>query len=94
MPHRRQQPDHLRGRWLHRADWTRFATAARRPLAALPRQAWLAPARIEEQQSGLTQQFKQWLDGIAEDANAQLLVRLIEGPQHCWLESRAGVSGE
>lgn len=80
-------PAHLRGRWLHRADWTRFITQHDGHWQPLPRQAWLAPARIERQQLCSREQFKQWLTALPSDANAQLLVRLIEGPQQCWLEA-------
>src|SRR5690606_39756674 len=37
--------DHLRGRWLHRRDWPKLTTAQQH-WQPLPRQAWLAPARL------------------------------------------------
>lgn len=80
-------PAHLRGRWLHRADWTSFTTQHQGHWQPLPRQAWLAPARIEGEQLWSHEQFQTWLAALPRDANAQLLVRFIEGPQHCWLEA-------
>jgi hypothetical protein len=80
-------PVHLRGRWLHRADWTGVAIHNQGHWQPLPRHAWLAPARIEEQQLWTHEQLREWLAALPNDANAQLLVRLIEGPQHCWLEA-------
>lgn len=80
-------PDHLRGRWLHRADWADFAAYAPGHWQPLDRHAWLAPARIEEEFLWPKEHFKQWLAALPGDANAQLLVRLIEGPQRCWWEA-------
>lgn len=80
-------PTHLRGRWLHRADWTPFAAHNPGHWQPLARHAWLASARIEEEHLWSREQFNQWLTALPSDANAQLLVRLIAGPQHDWLEA-------
>ena len=80
-------PEHLRGRWLHRADWSDFAMHTPGQWQPLDRHAWLAPACIEEACLWSREHFNQWLAALPSDANAQLLVRLIEGPQHDWLEA-------
>ena len=80
-------PVHLRGRWLHRTDWARFATDNQGRWQPLARHAWLASARIEGEHLWSHEQFNHWLAALPEDANAQLLVRLTEGPQRCWLEA-------
>lgn len=80
-------PEHLRGRWLHRADWARFSAQNNGHWQPLARHAWLAPARIEEGQLWSREQFSQWLAALPGEANAQLLVRLIEGPQQSWQEA-------
>jgi hypothetical protein len=79
-------PTHLRGRWLHRTDWPSFAAHNPGHWQPLARQAWLAPARIDGQQLWPHEQFNQWLATLQNDANAQLLVHLIESPQGCWQE--------
>jgi len=78
---------HLRGRWLHRADWPDFARQNPGYWQPLARQAWLASARIEGECLWLPEQFNQWLAALPTDTNAQLLVRLIEGSQNDWLEA-------
>lgn len=80
-------PAHLRGRWLHRADWAHFANQNPGHWQPLPRHAWLAPARIDEEHVLTREQLTQWLAALPSEANAQLLVRLIEGPQRDWLEA-------
>lgn len=83
-----ENPAHLRGRWLHRADWTHFAMQHPGHWQPLPRQAWLAPARIEEEHLWTCEQLSHWLAALPNDANAQLLVHLIEDPQQqCWREA-------
>ena len=80
-------PVHLRGYWLHRADWTSFVGRDQGRWQPLPKSAWLAPARIEEEHLWTREQFSQWLAALPNEANAQLLVRMVEGPQHTWLEA-------
>jgi hypothetical protein len=80
-------PAHLRGHWLHRTDWSRFAMHHEGRWQPLPRQAWLASARIEEGQLWAREQLNQWLAALPCDANAQLLVRLVEGPDNYWQEA-------
>ncbi|MGB4075914.1 DUF1853 family protein [Pseudomonas sp.] len=72
-------PQHLRGCWLHRRDWAQFAAQQGADnWQPLPRQAWLANARIEQNELWTRTQFEQWLAALAPDANAQLLVRMVE----------------
>ena len=81
-------PEHLRGRWLHRRDWP--ALAAQNSVACwqpLPRQAWLAPARLDPAGLRSTEEFEHWLAALPAQANAQLLVRLTEGPEGDWIEA-------
>ncbi|WP_339524786.1 DUF1853 family protein [Pseudomonas sp. EA_35y_Pfl2_R111] len=78
---------HLRGRWLHRGDWPSFAAHNPGQWQPLARHTWLASARIKEEQLWSHKQFSQWLAALTDDANAQLLVRLTEGPQDDWLEA-------
>ena len=80
-------PEHLRGRWLHRGDWEQFAEMHDGHWQPLERHAWLALARIEERQRWSHEQFRQWLLTLPADANAQLLVRLVESPQYGWQEA-------
>lgn len=80
-------PAHLRGRWLHRADWAHFAAQHDGHWQPLERHAWLAPARIEETQRWSRETFTQWLATLPADANAQLLVRLVESSEHNWQEA-------
>lgn len=80
-------PAHLRGRWLHRTDWTTFAACNSGHWQPLPRQDWLAPARVDGEHIWSSEQFNQWLATLPSDANAQLLVRLVEGSTCCWMEA-------
>lgn len=73
--------EHLRGRWLHHRDWPTLASANWQPL---PRQAWLAPARLAE--CWPRGQLKAWLDQLDAHAPAQLLVRLEQGADGDWWE--------
>ncbi|WP_256664371.1 DUF1853 family protein, partial [Pseudomonas sp. TDA1] len=76
-------PLHLRGRWLRRRDWPR-ATAER--WQPLPRNAWLAPARVTAEACWTVQQFEAWLAGLDEQAPAQMLVRLHMQADGAWHE--------
>nr|WP_288356059.1 DUF1853 family protein [uncultured Pseudomonas sp.] len=68
---------HLRGRWLHRRQWSalqaEYADARWQPL---PRSAWLAPAKLQATQSWSEAQLQSWLQALPADAGAQLLVDL------------------
>jgi hypothetical protein len=78
---------HCRGGWLHRRDWEAFA--ATRPDARwqpLPRLAWLAPARMKAEQAWSVEAFRQWLNALLPEANAQLLVRLEQDQTGDWRE--------
>ncbi|MGE7993178.1 DUF1853 family protein [Pseudomonas sp. NPDC089554] len=75
-------PRHLRGRWLHRRDWPLDTQERWQPL---PRQAWLAPARLETCWS--RQAFDTWLHELDAHAPAQLLVRL-EHEDGAWHEAQ------
>ncbi len=74
-----QHPEHLRGRWLHAADWAGFAEqAAAGPWIDLPRAAWLAPARLDAlPETPLT----------AVTDQAQLRVRLSRAADGSWREA-------
>ena len=81
-------PQHLRGRWLHRGDWPRFVElSAEGCWQPLPRPAWLAPARIEPGALWSSEALQRWFDELAPQANAQLLVRLQPGSQGAWQEA-------
>lgn len=81
-------PQHLRGRWLHRRDWADFTgQCALGCWQPLPRQAWLPPARIPSSELWSTEHFAHWLHTLQPLANAQLLVRLVEGPAEDWQEA-------
>lgn len=77
--------DHLRGRWLRHRDWHRLEHDSSH-WQPLPRQAWLAPARIEEQQLWPTERLSQWREQLDEWAPAQLLVRLQQREDGDWHE--------
>lgn len=81
-------PQHLRGRWLHQRDWRAFQAGnhgARWQL--LPRQAWLGPARVSNDELWSEAQFRQWLAALDPHAQAQLLVRLEAGDSGDWHEA-------
>lgn len=81
-------PEHLRGRWLHRRDWPDFAEQSDAGhWQPLPRQAWLPPARVESSAVWPAEHFEHWLNTLQPQANAQLLVRLEQGPQGDWREA-------
>lgn len=81
-------PDHLRGRWLHRRDWVSFAAqSAAGRWQPLPRQAWLPRARIASSTVWPSEHFEHWLSTLQPQANAQLLVRLVEDLAGDWREA-------
>lgn len=69
-------PEHLRGRWLRRSDWARLATGEQQHWQPLERRAWLAPARVPSPALWSPAQLAAWMEGLPEQAPAQLLVRL------------------
>lgn len=69
--------DHLRGHWVRQSDWAGFV--ASRPAGhwqPLPRERWLAPARVEHERVWSVAQFEQWRALLEPQATARLLVRL------------------
>lgn len=79
---------HLRGRWLHRREWADFTEQDKEAhWQLLPRQAWLAPARLEADQPWSAGQLADWLRQLPADAPAQLLVRLQPGAAGDWREA-------
>lgn len=78
--------EHLRGRWLHRKDWPAFYDGSGR-WQPIPRQTWLAPARVQEHALWSAQRFEQWLSELEPDAQAQLLVRLEPDQGGAWQEA-------
>ncbi|MDD0842626.1 DUF1853 family protein [Pseudomonas sp. Gutcm_11s] len=77
--------DHLRGRWLHRRDWSQLANGQAH-WQPLQRRAWLAPTRVPDEQCWQGEQLSAWLAGLAEQAPAQLLVRLEQDGAGDWHE--------
>lgn len=81
-------PQHLRGRWLHRREWAAFTAQDKQAhWQVLPRQAWLAPARLEADQLWGAGRLADWLQQLPADAPAQLLVRLQPGAAGDWREA-------
>lgn len=81
-------PHHLQGRWLHRRDWPSFLThSADGCWQPLPRQAWLAQARLAHRELWSTAQLHEWFNALEPNANAQLLIRLEHGTQGDWVEA-------
>ncbi|WP_194787705.1 DUF1853 family protein [Pseudomonas sp. UFMG81] len=76
-------PEHLRGGWLHRRDW--LAQPHHRWLP-LPRQAWLAPARVAAQDCWSATRFEAWQAALEPHAPAHLLARLEEQDDGAWEE--------
>lgn len=81
-------PQHLRGRWLHRREWAEFTAQDKEAhWQVLPRQAWLAPARLADDQLCSVEQQRSWLKSLAPTAQAQLLVRLQADTDGDWREA-------
>ncbi|CAD5109773.1 DUF1853 family protein [Zestomonas carbonaria] len=80
-------PRHLHGRWLPRHAWPAYRAAHPGAWQPLPRQSWLAPARVEAEQLWSEDDFEQWLAQLDPRAPAQMLVRLEEDGDGAWLES-------
>ncbi|MBS7662973.1 DUF1853 family protein [Pseudomonas lalucatii] len=81
-------PQHLKGRWLHRRDWPRFIEQnPAGPWQPLPRPAWLAPARVEPDALWSERRLQAWFAELTPQANAQLLVRLQRHPEGDWQEA-------
>ncbi len=81
-------PQHLRGRWLHRRNWPAFL--AQDPQASwqpIPRHAWLASARCSAQERWSRDRFETWLQVLDPQAPAQLLVRWVAGDDGDWEEA-------
>ena len=79
-------PLHLGGRWLRHGEWPHSAAA----LAAahwhpLPRQAWLAPAQLDDSQRWPDEDVARWL-AQAGTGQARLLARLESGRDGRWVE--------
>ena len=47
----------------------------------------MPPARLESSAIWPTEHFEHWLSTLQPQANAQLLVRLVEGPAGDWREA-------
>lgn len=81
-------PQHLRGHWLHQCDWAVLNQLDRGAhWQVLPRQAWLAPARMSTDALWSAEQRQAWLDALPPAAPAQLLVRLQAGADGDWREA-------
>ncbi|WP_043310119.1 DUF1853 family protein [Pseudomonas sp. ML96] len=77
--------DHLRGRWLHRRDWSQLVSGQPH-WQPLQRRAWLAPARVPEGQCWPREQLDAWFTQLDSQAPAQLLVRLEQNGGGDWHE--------
>ncbi|MPS97964.1 MAG: DUF1853 family protein [Pseudomonas sp.] len=77
-------PQHLRGHWSHRKDWSPPPQQCWQPL---PRHAWLAPARFQAEDLLVRAGIGEWLQALDEHAPAQLLVRLEEQADGAWEEA-------
>jgi len=87
QPPQGANPQHLTGHWLHQRDWRSFIGQGRPGTwQPLPRQAWLAPARIDTHDLWPVAQLEHWFDDLHPVSNAQLLVRLQPTPQGDWVE--------
>jgi hypothetical protein len=81
-------PQHLKGRWLHRRDWPNLTQqSADGCWQPLPRNAWLAPARVTADDLWSSARLKDWFGALPPQANAQLLVRLEPGHEDDWSEA-------
>lgn len=79
--------DHPRGLWVHRRQWPSLCgQAGPGAWQPLPRQSWLAPARVAAAQVWPERQLQQWLAELNPQARAQLLVRLQPGADGHWYE--------
>ncbi|MEK1940119.1 MAG: DUF1853 family protein [Pseudomonas sp.] len=88
QPPRGALTDHLRGRWLHRKDWPAFVAEQKNGghWQPIPRQTWLAPARVSGEQLWSISQFNQWLSELEQPAQAQLLARFEQDSEGAWQE--------
>lgn len=81
-------PGHDRGHWVRRRDWPAFAASrGAGSWQPLPRQAWLAPARLPADERWQAPQFGEWLTALQADSRAQLLVRLEADGCGAWQEA-------
>ncbi|MGE8496027.1 MAG: DUF1853 family protein [Pseudomonas sp.] len=81
-------PQHLTGRWLHHRDWHAFThDSPPGHWQPLPRQAWLAPARLTPDNLWTAEQLTHWFDSLTPQSNAQLLVRVQPDAQGDWVEA-------
>ncbi|MET1078414.1 MAG: DUF1853 family protein [Pseudomonas sp.] len=81
-------PQHLSGRWLRRRDWPAFLAQSRAGRwQPIPRQTWLAPARVQAEHTWPVTQLEAWLLALDPLAQAQLLVRLEADDRGDWREA-------
>lgn len=81
-------PQHLRGRWLHRREWADFIEQEQGAhWQILPRQSWLAPARLAGADLDSAEQHQHWLDNLPLTPAAQLLIRLQAEAEDDWREA-------
>lgn len=79
--------EHLRGYWLHRAQWSDFAAQATPARwQVLPRSRWLAPARADQDSSLTLTQLELYLQQSAEYRAPLLLVQLEQRASGDWYE--------
>lgn len=82
-------PEHLRGHWLHWRDWPALRAMHNGCWQRLPRQAWLAPASLDEAQLADYEQVQQPPQAIllarlepAADGRWEEVQRLFVVPDH------------
>lgn len=79
-------PQHLGGFWLRQRDWAHspVASAATR-WQPLPRQAWLAPARLDNSEIWPAEDIERWI-AEANDKQARLMARIEPDAEGRWVE--------
>lgn len=88
MPPFGANPAHLQGHWLHRRALPELlAVSPDGAWQPLPRQSWLAPARLAEAEIWSAEAFAAWLDSLPPLAPPQLLARLAPNSRGNWQEA-------
>jgi len=79
-------PAHLGGHWLRLGDWPHSAAVdGDAHWQPLPRQAWLAPAQLEDSQLWQAEDVQQWITD-ADRNQARLLARMEPDADGRWIE--------
>lgn len=79
-------PTHLGGHWLRLRDWPQsVVTNGDGRWQPLPRQAWLAPAQLDDSQLWQAEDIQQWISN-ADHTQARLLARMEPDADGRWTE--------